>query len=86
MKVHANAPLGPKGRQTLVGRVVDDGWSPARAAEAAGVSEKTCRKWVARYLAEGPEGLMDRSSAPKSVPHRIRRSWWRRSRRCAGCG
>ena len=57
MKVHANAPLGPKGRQTMVGRVVDDGWSPVRAGEAAGVSEKTCRKWVARYLAEGPDGL-----------------------------
>ena len=70
MKVHANAPLGPKGRQTMVLRVVDDGWAPAAAGEAAGVSEKTCRKWVARYLAEGPEGLMDRSSAPKSVPHR----------------
>jgi transposase InsO family protein len=70
MNVHANAPLGPKGRQTMVSRVVDDGWSPARAAEAAGVSEKTCRKWVGRYLAEGREGLLDRSSAPHSVPHR----------------
>jgi len=70
MKVHANAPLGPKGRQTMVGRVVDEGWSPARSAEAAGVSEKTCRKWVSRYLAEGPDGLMDRSSAPKTIPHR----------------
>jgi transposase InsO family protein len=70
MKVHANAPLGPKGRQTMVLRVVDDGWSPARAAGAAGVSENTCRKWIGRYLAEGREGLVDRSSAPHSVPHR----------------
>src|SRR5215217_492581 len=70
MKVHANAPLGPKGRLTMVGRVVDDGWSPGRAGEAAGVSERTCRKWVARFLAEGPEGLRDRSSAPRSIPHR----------------
>jgi transposase InsO family protein len=51
-------------------RVVDDGWSPARAAGAAGVSENTCRKWISRYLAEGREGLVDRSSAPHSVPHR----------------
>ena len=65
MKVHANAPLGPKGRQTMVWRVVDDGWSHAGAGGAAGVSEKTCRKWVARYLAEGPGGLTGRSSAPK---------------------
>src|SRR5215210_4021740 len=70
MKVHANAPLGPKGRLTMVLRVVDHSWSPMRAAEAAGVSENTCRKWIGRYLAEGPDGLVDRSSAPHSVPHR----------------
>jgi transposase len=70
MKVHANAPLGPKGREVMVRRVVDEGWSYADAAAAAGVSEKTCRKWVARFLAEGPDGLRDRSSAPKNVPHR----------------
>ena len=70
MKVHANAPLGPKGRETMVRRVVDDGWSHPDAAHAAGVSEKTCRKWVSRYLAEGLDGLMDRSSAPQHVPHR----------------
>jgi transposase InsO family protein len=70
MKVHANAPLGPKGRLTMVLRVVDEEQSHAEAAAAAGVSEKTCRKWVARYLAEGRDGLQDRSSAPRSIPHR----------------
>ena len=70
MKVHANAALGPKGRQTMVLRVLERGWSPARAAEAAGVSQRTCSKWVGRYLAEGDAGLLDRSSAPKSIPHR----------------
>ena len=70
MKVHANAPLGPKGRQTMVSRVVQDEWSLAAAAAAAGVSERTCGKWVARYRAEGRAGLLDRSSAPLSVPHR----------------
>jgi len=70
MKVHANAPLGPKGRQTMVCRVVEDGWSLARAAEAAGVSERTCSKWVGRYRVEGHAGLLDRSSAPRSIPHR----------------
>ena len=48
MKVHANAPLGPKGRLTMVGRVLERGWSLAEAAEAAGVSERTCSKWVRR--------------------------------------
>jgi transposase InsO family protein len=70
MKVHANAPLGPKGRETMVLRVLEQGWSRTRAGEAAGVSERTCSKWIKRYLAEGEAGLVDRSSAPKSIPHR----------------
>jgi transposase InsO family protein len=70
MKVHANAPLGPKGRLVMVLRVVAQGWSLAEAAEAAGVSERTCRKWVERYRSEGEAGLLDRSSAPRSIPHR----------------
>lgn len=70
MKIHANAKLGPKGRLVMVRRVVEEGWSLADAAEAAGVSERTASKWVGRYRAEGEAGLEDRSSAPKSVPHR----------------
>jgi transposase InsO family protein len=70
MKVHANAPLGPKGRETMVVRVLEQGWSLTEAAEAVGVSERTCSKWVARYRAEGAAGLVDRSSAPRSIPHR----------------
>jgi transposase-like protein len=70
MRVHANAPLGPKGRLTMVRRVVEQGWSLARAAAAAGVSERTCAKWVRRYRVEGEAGLLDRSSVPLSVPHR----------------
>ena len=70
MKVHANAPLGPKGRETMVLRVLEQGWSRAEAAAAAGVSERTCSKWLARYRVEGAAGLLDRSSAPRSIPHR----------------
>jgi transposase InsO family protein len=70
MKVHANAPLGPKGRFTMVSRVVEQGWSLAEAAEAAGVSGRSCSKWVGRYRSEGEPGLHDRSSAPRSIPHR----------------
>lgn len=44
MKVHANAPLGPKGRLTMVRRVVEEEWSRAAAAEAAGVSESHVRQ------------------------------------------
>jgi len=70
MEVHANAKLGPKGRLVMVRRVVDEGWSLMEAAAAAGVSDRTCRKWVDRYLAEGEAGLVDRSSAPRTVANR----------------
>ena len=70
MKLHANAALGPKGRLTMVARVVERGWPVAEAAEAAGVSGRTCSKWVARYRAEGEAGLIDRSSAAKTVANR----------------
>jgi transposase InsO family protein len=70
MKLHANAALGPKGRLTMVRRVVDLGWSVTEAAAAAGVRDRTGWKWVARYRLEGELGLIDRSSAPWSVPQR----------------
>ena len=70
MKVHANAALGPKGRLTMVLRVLEQGWSIAEAAAAAGVSGRTCSKWIARYRAEGLAGLVDRSSAPQTVANR----------------
>jgi len=68
MEIHANALLGPKGRAVMVRRVVDEGWSLVEAAEAAGVSDHTARKWRNRYLVEGEAGLVDRSSAPGSQP------------------
>jgi transposase InsO family protein len=70
MKLHANSPLGPKGRATMVRRVVEEGWSLTQAAEAAAVSERTCSKWVDRHRAEGEAGLADRSSAPETVANR----------------
>jgi len=50
-------------------RVVD-GWTLTAAAEAAGVSVRCARKWVARYRLEGERGLLDRSSAPKRIANR----------------
>jgi transposase InsO family protein len=70
MKLHANAALSLNQRRRLVRRVVEDGWSLAKAAAAAEVSDRTCSKWVERYLSEGEAGLWDRSSAPHSIPHR----------------
>ena len=70
MKIHANAPLGPKGRALMVSRVVAEGPTIKEAAEAAGVSERTCGKWVARWRSGGQEGLIDRSSEPNTVANR----------------
>jgi transposase InsO family protein len=70
MKLHANARLSVKGRELLVGRIESAGWSLTQAAEAAGVSDRTAGKWLARYRTEGPEGLLDRCSAPAIVANR----------------
>jgi transposase InsO family protein len=70
MKLHGNARTCPHSRKLIVERVVRGGWSLERAGAAAGVSERTAAKWLARYRAEGVEGLLDRSSAPARVPAR----------------
>jgi transposase InsO family protein len=70
MQLHANAALSLNGRRRMVVSVVEQDCSIAEAAERFGVSAATCRKWSRRYLAEGEAGLLDRSSAPSSVPGR----------------
>jgi transposase InsO family protein len=70
MKLHANAALSLNKRRDLCDRVVEQGWTLGRAAEAAEVSLRCARKWVGRYRVEGELGLLDRSSAPLSIPHR----------------
>jgi transposase InsO family protein len=69
MRLHANARTCPKSRQLLVDRI-DGGWSVMEAAEAAGITARTARRWLARWRAGGAEGLLDRSSAPKQIPHK----------------
>ena len=86
MKLHANAPLGPKGQADDGQARHRAGWSLTEAAEAAGVSERTAGKWVERYRAEGEAGLLDRSSAPQGVPNRTPRTASRRSPPCGACG
>src|SRR5436305_777751 len=70
MKLHANAALSLKGRRELCRRVVEGERTLSEAAEAAEVSVGCARKWVTRYRAEGELGLLDRSSAPRRIPHR----------------
>jgi transposase InsO family protein len=70
MKLHGNAALSLKKRELLVSRVVGENWSLTEAAAAAEVSERRAGEWVRRFKAEGPAGLLDRSSAPKRVHNR----------------
>jgi transposase InsO family protein len=69
MNIHKNARLTPHSRAELVRRVLVDGQAPMAVATAMGVTGKTVGKWVARFEAEGPAGLVDRSSRP----HRLYR-------------
>ncbi|HEX2029134.1 MAG TPA: IS481 family transposase [Nitriliruptorales bacterium] len=71
MRLHANATTCPKSRLLLCQRVIEQGWSRAEAAAAAGTSERTAAKWLARYRDEGAGGLLDRSSTPASNPKRV---------------
>lgn len=68
---HARAKLTVLGRQLLVNRVEIDGWKPADAAKAMGVSRQTAYKWLRRFRDEGRAGLNDRTSAPRHCPHRL---------------
>lgn len=68
MTLHRNARTCPESRALIARRVLDQGWTLAAAAEAAGVSVPTARKWV-RRRARG-ESLEDRPSAPRRVHNR----------------
>ena len=68
MRLHGSAELSLKKRRRLARRVVVEGWTLTKAAEAAEVSVRTSRKWVRRFRAEGEAGLLDRSSRPHRCP------------------
>src|SRR3954470_16422610 len=69
MKLHGNARTCPKSRKLLVERI-EDGWSLMEAAAAAGISDRSARRWMKRWHEEGEPGLLDRSSAPHRIPHK----------------
>jgi len=62
VNAHKNARLTLQGRKLLVERAGKAGLRAA--AEAAGFSLRTARKWLRRFEQEGLEGLADRSSRP----------------------
>ena len=70
MNLHGNHRTCPSSRRLLCERVVEDGWAVRRAAVAAGCSERTAAKWLARYRS-GDRVLADHSSRPRHCPRRL---------------
>ena len=66
---HRNARLTVHGRRLLVERV-RAGRPIAHVAAEMGISRATAHKWLRRWRAEGEQGLHDRSSRPRTTPHR----------------
>lgn len=83
---HANAAPTPRARLRLAKLIVEEQWPVAVAAKMFMNSPPTARKWAARFRAEGPAGMVDRSSRPRSMPSktpptmvkRIVKARWRR--------
>ena len=84
MNIHKNARTTPRSRGQIVQRVLTQRESATAVAAAVGVSERTVRKWVARYTAEAGAGLADRSCRPRRSPRAtppLLVSWVERLRR-----
>lgn len=64
---HKNARMTPLGRAEMVRRIVDERRPVADVAAGFGISERTARKWLARWRSEGTAGLENRSSRPRSA-------------------
>jgi transposase InsO family protein len=65
---HANAALTPRARLRLARLIVEQGWTHTAAAKMFMVSPRTAGTWAGRYRGEGPAGMVDRSSRPRSMP------------------
>ena len=71
MNTHKNARLTYLRRLEMVQDITERGLSASDAAARHGVSAPTARKWLARYLADGASGLLDKSSRPDKSPRAI---------------
>jgi len=70
MKLHANHRTCPSSRRLICRRVLEEGWTLAEAAAAAGCSVRTAAKWLTRFRA-GDRELLDRSCRPQRSPRRL---------------
>ncbi len=70
MNTHKHARLTFARRYEMVHQMLA-GASASQAAAEHGVTAATARKWFARYLCEGEDGLADASSRPARSPRAI---------------
>lgn len=73
MNTHKNARLTYARRLELARRAILPKANHSALGREFHVSLPTVRKWGARYLVEGPDGLRDRSSRPHRCPRRLPR-------------
>jgi len=72
---HKNARTTPLGRAEMVRRIVEERRPVEEVAAGFGISERTARKWLARWRSEGPAGLENRSSRPHAAASGAREAW-----------
>jgi transposase InsO family protein len=72
---HKNARTTPLGRAEMIRRIVEEGRPVAEVAAGFGISERRARTWLARWRAEGPAGLENRSSRPPASPGDLSAFW-----------
>src|SRR5262249_33678213 len=58
-------------RYQAVMAVIGDGLTVSQAAEKTGVARQTLPRWLARYEAQGLDGLADRSHRPVRCPRQM---------------
>ena len=75
--MHRNARLNQHGRRMLIERI-QHGRPVAHVAAELAISRATAYKWWRWFRREGWDGLEDRSSRPRSCPHRTPRRVERR--------
>src|SRR5882757_1361179 len=68
MNIHSKAKLTAVSRAEMIHRIIDLQQPVAVVAAGFGISERCAYKWLARFRAEGPAGLHDRSSRPTCSP------------------
>lgn len=86
MKLHGNARTCPNSRRLLAEQVIEEGWSVAAAAAAAGISERTVYRWLARFRREGSTAFAIDPPARVALPNDYRRRRSTLSAVCASCG